>query len=79
MSINPFAKLEAMKQGKRVVISDQELDELSPVTRSDQEIRTAFNDHRLGLCDQYIGWIGKDNAPPSLEYRDQYAYAIPDA
>jgi hypothetical protein len=56
--MTPKEKVESMKRGERVVTSDQELDAVLALgDEAIYEVRTLPNPKRLGVLDQYVGWI----------------------
>lgn len=52
-------KLESMKLGNALVVSDDDLDEISVLDDdSTNRVRSIPNPNRVGILDAYIAWIG---------------------
>ena len=60
-------KLETMRNGGRVVLSDKELDAMGEDAGA---VRTARNKRCIGTIGVYVGWIHDKATPADLEYRD---------
>lgn len=51
-------KLEAMKNGERVITNDAELDSMLELgDDSIDDVRSVPNPKRVGVLDQYVAWI----------------------
>jgi hypothetical protein len=50
-------KLDRMRNGERVILSDRELDALLTMEGDAYHVRTVPNPKRLGMLDTYIGWL----------------------
>ena len=66
------AKLDMMVKGRRVVISDTQLDTISQ-TDYGSEIRSCRNRQRCGIQDAYVAWIHESAKPTDLEFLPGYA------
>lgn len=62
------AKMDCLRRGRRVIVSDEWLDEMQGHPLMSQ-IRTACNRGRCGIHDAYVAWIDDSAAPADLEYR----------
>ncbi len=55
--------LERMLRGERVIVCEEVLDAIDRI-----DICTCSNAKRVGILDQFVAWIGKENRPKDLEY-----------
>lgn len=63
------SKLADMLAGNRVIMSHGQMDELLNRPESTL-VASCYNARRCGILDEFVAWIGDENQPADMVYRD---------